>query len=117
METTAFNFWKNVDKALGNRTLVELAEQAEMSYNTIKGQRSANRYPTLTDSYKLAVSLDTTVEMLLTGFDDRSICLEAKAVQQDPNLQALVRAVERDPHLIPLIGALVESAERTMKDA
>lgn len=117
MATTPFTFWKNVDKTLGNRTLVSLAEEAGMNYCTLKGQRSANRYPSLEDGFKLATCLGTSIEYLLTGSNDANICLEAKAVQLDPNLQALIRAVQKDPHLVHIIGSVIVSTEKQIMDA
>lgn len=115
--TTPFKFWKNLDIVLGNKTLKTLSEEANVVYCTMKNQRSANRYPTVDDSYRMAKALGTTVEYLLTGESEQLACPEAKAVQEDGNLQALVRAVMRDPRLIQIMGTLIESTERNIRDA
>lgn len=115
--TTPFIFWKRIDSLLGNKTLVRLAEETNLNYGTMKKRRSLDRFPSVEDSYILAKTLGTTVEYLMTGEKDQLICPEAKAVQEDGNLQALVRAVMRDPRLIQIMGTLIESTEQNIRDA
>lgn len=96
----------------------ELAERANIPYNRIANQRSLLRVPTAEDLMNIAIALDTTVDYLLFGMDETmSFCLEARAVQEDSNLQALVRAVMRDPRLIQIMGTLIESTEQNIRDA
>lgn len=60
-------FWKNVDRILGQQKLIDAAEKAGINYRTIKNQRSDSRLPRLEDAFKIARSLGTTVEYLMTG--------------------------------------------------
>ena len=50
------------------------------------------------------------MEYLLTG-EGEVLCAEAQAVQDDPELRALVRAISRDRRLLAAISAVVESYE------
>lgn len=67
MAELAFEFWKRIDNLNDGKTLTSLAKKAEISYRNIKEQRSLNRLPKLEDAYKLAQTLSTTIEFLLTG--------------------------------------------------
>lgn len=67
MAELAFEFWKRIDNLNNGRTLTSLAKKAEISYRNVKEQRSLNRLPKLEDAYKLAQTLSTTIEFLLTG--------------------------------------------------
>ena len=62
----------------------------------------------------LSKSLNVSIEYLLTGQDPYRLSAEAKAVNEDPELQAVVRAIVRDRRLLHVISAVVESSERTM---
>ena len=118
MTLNLLHFWNRIDLKRGELTLKELADRANIPYNRIANQRSLLRVPTAEDLMNIAIVLNTTVDYLLYGMDESfSICPEALAVQNDQNLQALVRAVRRDPRLIQIIGTLIESTERNIRDA
>lgn len=61
------NFWLRIDTLRGNKSLKEIAKECDIKYQRIKEQRSLNRLPKLEDAYKLAQTLSTTIEFLLTG--------------------------------------------------
>ena len=115
--TTPFVFWTRIDSLLGKRSLVWLAKETGLNYGSMKNRRTLDRFPSVEDSYIIAKTLGTTVEYLLTGESEQLACPEAKAVQEDGTLQALVRAVMRDPRLIQIMGTLIESTERNIRDA
>ena len=71
-------FWKNVDRILGQQKLIDAAEKAGINYRTIKNQRSDSRLPRLEDAFKIARSLGTTVEYLMTGECVKSVTEEGK---------------------------------------
>jgi transcriptional regulator with XRE-family HTH domain len=67
-----FDFWKNVEKA--NRyTYMELANLANLNYNTIRNQRSQNVLPNGKDIYVISKVLGVSMEYLLTGIETRKI--------------------------------------------
>ena len=111
MSNAAYEFWKRVD-AVRVTPLSELASFACVSYKNIKDQRSLLRLPKLEDAFKLAQALNVSLEFLLTGKGEE-FCLspEAKLVDQDEELKALVRAISHDRRLLSAISAVVRSYE------
>ena len=108
----AYRFWKNVDAVSSGITLISLASKANLNYRTIKNQRSSNRMPSLSDAYALAKALNTSIEFLLTGENFQEVfCAEARAVNEDPELQALVRAVMKDRRLLSALASVITSME------
>ena len=110
-----FLFWKNVDSVLKSEKLISVASKAGINYRTLKNQRSSVRLPNLEDAFRLSNALGVSLEYLLTGQDPYQLSAEAKAVNEDPELQAVVRAMARDRRLLHVISAVVESSERTME--
>lgn len=62
-----YAFWRNVDYCLGCRNIADLARESNISYNTIRNQRSQNTLPNGFDMLSIAKVLGTTVEYLMTG--------------------------------------------------
>ena len=86
-------FWKNVDKILGQQKLIDAAEKAGINYRTIKNQRSDSRLPRLEDAFKIAQSLGTTVEYLMTGETEQDRCL----IASDDDLALVERVLRIEP--------------------
>lgn len=112
----AYQFWKRVDIQLSEKKLGlnDLSEKTQISYASIRGWRSKDRVPGAEDLLKIATTLKVSVDYLLAGSDASTSILspEAKAVEESPELQALVRAVMRDPQLLSALAAVIESSER-----
>ena len=114
-ENRGYYFWKQVDLQRGKTLLSEIASALCLNYQSIRDQRTNNRLPKLEDAYSIASYLGVSIEYILTGKDDsRKLTAEAEAVNNDPELQALVRAVLRDPNLLRVISAVVMSSEKNM---
>lgn len=121
MAQFAFEFWNRVDLLRKDLQLQDLARMAGISYKTLTNQRVEHRYPKAEDMKNIARVLGTTQEFLMTGEnrdrkEERSSTLspEAKAVEKDDRLKALVRACLRDPRLLDIISAVIESSEKTL---
>ena len=111
-EEKAFSLWKRVDDLKGDRTLQSIADEALIKYQRIKEQRSSGRIPTAEDLYAIARALNTSIEFLLTGENFQEVfCAEARAVNEDPELQALVRAVMKDRRLLSALASVITSME------
>lgn len=72
MALFAYDFWKRIDELRGDTTLADLAEHTGMKNQTLRNQRSENRFPKNDDIRKLAEYLHTTEEYLLTGINDNT---------------------------------------------
>ena len=62
-------------------TQKELAEQINESYNTLQSWINRNRLPDAQQSVKIASVLQTSVEFLVTGKNDRISSANAKAIK------------------------------------
>lgn len=60
-------FWNNLERTSPFKTWMEFAEKCGMSYNTVKQQRSDKTIPRTSDLLKIAETLNTSIEFLLTG--------------------------------------------------
>lgn len=109
----AYALWARVDKARGNCSLNDIAKSTGINYQRIKEQRSSNRIPSAEDMFKLSKVLNVSFEYLLTGESTESplISPEARLVDQDEELKALVRAISHDRRLLSAISAVVRSYE------
>lgn len=70
----AFSFWKRVD-SLNKKKLNELCVEANLDYNKVKHNRSDVRLMNCIETLAIAKSLNTTVEYLLTGNEERIISI------------------------------------------
>lgn len=107
-------FWNNFDNVLLKKgeNLTVFAERTGIGYKTMSVQRTRHSIPNIIQVFKMATALDVSIEHLLTGQEDISnLSPEAKAVQNDKELQALVRAILRDRRLLSAISAVVNSYE------
>ena len=115
MSMLAYDFWDRVDQLKGNIKLTQLAEDAGINYQTLRNQRSENRYPKKEDIGKLATYLSTTEEYLMTGIHIRpvdNLCPEARYVQESPEARLLVSQVMKDPALLSALAVVIESARK-----
>lgn len=107
-------FWLRFDELLQskNSNIRNLCKDTGLLYGTINTQRTRHTIPKAEYLYLISRYLNVSIEHLLTGLEDDSILLpEAKAVQNDKELQALVRAILRDRRLLSAISAVVNSYE------
>ncbi len=117
MALDALHFWQRID-SLNKETLKDLCEKSKVDYKRVMHNRTDCRIPKAEDLLYLAKSLGSSVEYLLTGEEVKALsCKEAQLVDEDPDLQALVRAVSRDRSLLRIISAVIESSEKTMGSA
>lgn len=110
----ARQFWVRVDNLRSNISLKEIASTANINYNSLRNKRSGKIaiLPNLQDSYAIARALNTSIEFLLTGENFQEVfCAEARAVNEDPELQALVRAVMKDRRLLSALASVITSME------
>lgn len=113
MIISAFDFWKRIDAyMIDNKiTLRELAAKTGISYSTINSQRTRQNLPKVDQLVTMAQALGLSLEYMLTGKGTLPLKSEARAVQNDERLQALVRAALRDDTLLGALSALVKSYE------
>ena len=111
-ELEVMRVWGRFDDLLKARdkTLTDFAAVSGVKYNTISIQRTRHSLPNVEQFATMASYVGSTMEYLLTG-EGEVLCAEAQAVQDDPELRALVRAISRDRRLLAAISAVVESYE------
>jgi transcriptional regulator with XRE-family HTH domain len=69
MGDNAILFWENVKKEIKqqNTTQEWVAKKAGISFNTLQGWIAKGIYPRVNDAVRIAVSLNTSVEYLVSG--------------------------------------------------
>lgn len=92
----AREFWQRVDSLRGKMQLKELADIVEMSFVTLRNQKSGatQKLPKTIHAIRIAKALGTTVEYLVTGAEPpRSATSELqKAYQEaDDTIKQIVR--------------------------
>ena len=110
-----FDLWANVDSILDAQGLtnIQLAQRIGIGYRTITTQRNRHTIPNALQFATMAQALGVSMEYLLTGKDSRPLSEEARLVEGDDELKALVRAVRRDRRLLSAVSAVVLSYEDT----
>lgn len=85
-------FWDNVKEKLktNNLSLKNLSDTTELNYRTLQNQIGRNIIPDAITSVKIAQSLGTTVEFLVTGEENNS------AEQELKELKAKLRELCKD---------------------
>ena len=85
-------FWDNVKEKLktNNLSLKNLSDTTELNYRTLQNQIGRNIIPDAITSVKIAQSLGTTVEFLVTGEENNS------AEQKLKELKAKLRELCKD---------------------
>ena len=108
-----YEFWQMVDTCLekNKMTNIDLANKTGLVYRTITTQRNRHTIPSGEQIYLMAQALGVSMEYLLTGHGKPPICEEAQAVQNDSDLQALVRSIQRDRSLLSIVAAFIRSYE------
>ena len=74
------DYWKRIDRLMGNRVIKDFCEENGISYNTFKGNHTSLRMFNVVDTYTVANALGTTVEYLLTGKQPTSYPTELRTV-------------------------------------
>ena len=69
MEINAKDFWARIDDINPYKSLAKLSEISKLSYDNIKKQRYFQRIPGSLELYLLSLSLNKSMEFLLTGED------------------------------------------------
>lgn len=118
MKISGVLFWNRINDLLDkeHKTIKDLSENSDTSYDVIITQRTRKSIPKLEQLLDMAKFLNTSVEFLATGESLlQPLTPEAQAVENDPDLRALVRAVQRDRTLLSAISAVVKSYEKESK--
>ena len=111
----AYQFWKRVDARLEEMKigLNDLAVKTNINYGSMRGWRSKDRTPGAEEIAAIARCLDVSTDSLLLGEQAKgAISEEARLVDEDQDLRALVRAISRDRTLLRLLSGVIQSTER-----
>jgi transcriptional regulator with XRE-family HTH domain len=100
MGDSAAIFWENVKKEIKyqNTTQEWVAKKAGISFNTLEGWIAKGIYPRVNDAVRIAVSLNISVEYLVSGAvrDNREsieiICRRLPQIEE--HLEAIKQAVK-----------------------
>ena len=76
-EEQSYNLWRNVDacRNIKNYTLADLSRNTGIKVDKIKSWRTRMAIPQADELYSIATALNTTVEFLLTGKEERIISI------------------------------------------
>lgn len=95
--------------------LKTLSLETNIKYWSLLGWRSKDRTPGAEDIVTISRFLNVSTDSLLLGSEAKSVTSkEAIQVDDDPELQALVRAIMRDRELLRIISAVVKSSEKSI---
>jgi transcriptional regulator with XRE-family HTH domain len=94
-------FWNRIDSLRGKMQLHELAIASNMSFTTLRNQKSGRtlQLPKTLQAYSMAKTLNTTVEFLLTGNDPNifsSILVKAYSEASETNKRIVDIALSLD---------------------
>lgn len=112
----AYQFWKRVDARLAEMKigLNDLSVKTNINYGSMRGWRSKDRTPGAEEIVAIAHCLEVSTDSLLTGdVAQGAVSEEARLVDGDPDLRALVRAVSRDRTLLRLLSGIIQSTEKS----
>lgn len=111
-ENNIYSFWNRIDSLVDNlgTTLKDLCEKAEINYGSMRRQRTSMIYPGTSEVVRIAKTLNTTIDYLLTGEDSHPLSAEAQAVESDPKLRLLVNTLMNDPTLLEIVSTVNSSA-------
>lgn len=112
----AYQFWKRVDARLAEMQigLNDLSEKTNINYGSMRGWRSKDRTPGAEEIVAIARCLDVSTDSLLFGESAKgAVSEEARLVDEDPDLRALVRAISRDRSLLRLLSGVIQSTEKS----
>lgn len=95
--------------------LKTLSAETNIKYWSLLGWRSKDRTPGAEEIVSIARCLDVSTDSLLLGEQAKgAISEEARLVDEDQDLRALVRAISRDRTLLRLLSGVIQSTERTV---
>jgi transcriptional regulator with XRE-family HTH domain len=100
MGDSAEVFWENVKREIKNQNTTQewVAKRAGISFNTLQGWISKGIYPRVNEAVRIAVSLNISVEYLVSGAvrDNREaieiICRHLPQIEE--HVEAIKRAVK-----------------------
>lgn len=101
MALFAYDFWNRVDQLKGNIKLSQVAEETGIKYQTLRNQRSENRYPKKEDITKLAIYLKTTEEYLMTG------ATPAASPPTSTSTDYVEGVMQQDPVVADILASLI----------
>jgi transcriptional regulator with XRE-family HTH domain len=93
-------FWENVKKEIKSQNTTQewVAKSSDISFNTFQGWISKGIYPRVNEAIRIAVSLNTSVEYLVSGAVQNSkksieiICQQLPQIQE--HLEQIKNAVK-----------------------
>ena len=112
---TGEDFWSRVatEQYLWKFTDSMLSERSGIPYGTIHTQKARKSLPKADVLLALSEALEVSADYLLTGKVSPHQSEEARLVDEDPDLRALVRAISRDRSLLRLLSGVIQSTEKS----
>jgi transcriptional regulator with XRE-family HTH domain len=94
-------FWKNVKKEIKSQNTTQewVAKNSGISFNTFQGWISKRMYPRVNEAIRIAVSLNTSVEYLVSG-----------------SVQDSKKSIETICHHLPKIQQHLDSIKNAVKE-
>jgi len=101
MQDDASIFWENVKKEIKSQNTTHdwVAKNAGISFNTFQGWISKGIYPRVNEAVRIAVSLNTSVEYLVSG-----------AVQNNN------KSIDIICHYLPIIQEYLDAVKEAVKE-
>lgn len=114
MALSGYEFWKRVDELRGDIKLSQMASDLNLSYTTIRNQRSENRYPNNQTITKIAEFLKTTEGYLISGESGELSKLPENrpiATYENEEYEYILKIIEKHPELCKKLVELLKEVE------
>ena len=104
----AVNFWKRVDDARGNVSLLDISEAISVPYSTIRNQRAENRYPKRSEIEAIASFLGVSFDYLDRGFEQINITPEMDYVRRNKRAEWIMHKCMESEKMLAVLYSFVE---------
>ena len=104
----AVTFWKRVDDARGNVSLLDISEAISVPYSTIRNQRAENRYPKRSEIEAIASFLGVSPDFLERGYERINITPEMDYVRRNKRAEWIMHRCMESEKMLAVLYAFVE---------
>lgn len=111
MKIDAYKLWERVDKLRNDTPLTDICKETGIKYTRIRDNRSANRLPSLEDTFAIAEYLNCSIDFLVRG-EDKNMSAEMIFINNNEAARLLVRKMMDNPPLVEALAAVAALADK-----
>lgn len=109
-EYLSSDFWERIDDIIFQKkeTLIELAKNCGINYETIRASRKRDVLLKTCDTARISDYLSVSMDYLVKGRDNLNLSHEALLVESNLTYRQLIRGCEEIPELLPALTSLLQ---------